>query len=135
MSPPPKLSRRTLTFGAIAVAGAAVVAGAIYEVPKLFKRRARGENADLANLLADPDQAAVVGRAIRAQMDPGPSVDAGVANDNLIREFAAETRKRLKHETLQYLLQKDTAARGTLTEVGGWVMPATLALLCVMAVD
>ena len=71
MSPPPKITRRSLTLGGMAAAGMAVIAGAIYEVPKLLKRRASGQYADLVNRLDNPEQAAMLGRAFREEM-PAP---------------------------------------------------------------
>lgn len=132
MSPPPKLSRRVVAIGGFAVAGAAVVAGAAYELPRLFKRRARGEYADLVNRLDDPDQAATVGRQILRQMDLGPSVDAGAATDNMIRQMAADIRTWLKHKSLKDLVADDIAQH-KLAEVDGWVLPTTLAGLCALA--
>lgn len=116
MSPPPKLSRRTLTIGGIAAAGAAAVAGAAYEVPRLFKHRAKGEYAQLVNLLDDPDQAAVVGRAV---------------HDEDLSE--GEVRKQLAGRSLSTSMAADSASIDRMTEAGGWVIPATLAELCVLA--
>jgi hypothetical protein len=109
MSPPPKLSRRSVTLGGIAVAAAAVVGGAIYEVPRLFKHRASGEYADLVNRLDDPDAAATVGKSIETDL-----------------------RAQLKKRTLPDILANDAAA-GKLVEADGWVLPATLAAICAMA--
>lgn len=117
MSPPPKLSRRSVTLGGIAVAAAAAVGGAIYEAPRLFKHRASGEYADLVNRLDDTEAAAAVGRSVAA--------------DNL-HEIASDIRAQLKKHPLSGLLAQD-AADGKLAEAGGWVLPATLALLCAMA--
>jgi hypothetical protein len=119
MSPPPRLSRRTLTFGAIAAAGAAAVAGAAYEVPKLFKRRARGEYAELVNRLSDPEQAAIVGRTIH--LDAG---EESAAND---------LKKRLSKKTLQQLAAEDSTELHRMVEADGWVLPLAVAELCVLA--
>ena len=118
MSPAPELSRRSLTVGGIAIAAAAAVAGAVYEVPKLFKPRARGQYADLVNLLDDPDQAGVVGRALKG------FGDAEIAQ--------ADLKKRLPGRTLSALIAED-AARGQMAEADGWVIPATLAAVCILA--
>jgi hypothetical protein len=115
MSPPPKLSRRTLTIGGLAAAGAAAVAGAVYEVPKLFKRRAHGEYADLVNRLEDPAQAAVVGRAVHDDVSE------------------SDLKKQLAAHPLPALLSDDSAHIDRMAEAGGWVIPATLAELCVLA--
>jgi hypothetical protein len=117
MGPPPKLSRRTLTFAGVAAVGAAVIAGATYEIPRLFKRHASGEYADLVNRLDDPDAAAMVGKNVEA--------------DNL-HEAAGDIRAQLKKRALSALLADDAAA-GKLTEADGWVLPSTLASICAMA--
>lgn len=119
MSPPPKLSRRTLTVGAIAAAGAAAVAGAVYEVPRLFKRRARGEYAELVNRLVDPEQAAVVGRAIHLETSE--------------ESAASDLKRRLSKKTLQELAAEDSAELHRMVEADGWVLPLAVAELCVLA--
>jgi hypothetical protein len=119
MSPPPKLSRRTLTVGAIAAAGAAAIAGAVYEAPRLFKRHARGQYADLVNRLSDPEQAAIVGRAIR--------LDAGEES------AASDLKKRLSRRTLQELAADDSTDLHRMIEADGWVLPLAVAELCVLA--
>jgi len=127
MSPPPKLSRRTLTIGGIAAAGAAIVAGALYEVPKLFKHRAQGEYAELINLLDDPDQGALVGRNVRAAArDVGPP---------LWELAGADLKKQLAKHTLSELAAEDCAQLERMAEAGGWVIPATVAELCVLAAN
>ena len=85
MSPPPKISRRGFTLGAAAMAGVALIAGAVYEVPKLFKRRARGQHADLVNRLTDPEQAAIIGRAVHLDAS-----EDSIANE-LKKRFAKNT--------------------------------------------
>ncbi|HEX4293016.1 MAG TPA: hypothetical protein VHZ29_02675 [Rhizomicrobium sp.] len=119
MSPPPKLSRRTLTFGAVAAAGVAVVAGAVHEVPRLIKHRARGEHADLVNRLSDPEQAAIVGRAIH--LDAGDESAAG------------DLKKKLSKKTLQELAAEDSLELHRMVEADGWVLPLAVAQLCVLA--
>lgn len=119
MSPPPTISRRAFTFGAAAAVGAALVAGAIYEVPKLFKRRARGEYADLVNRLADPEQAAVVGRAVH--------LDAGEET------IANELKKRLAKKSLAEIAAEDSAKLERTAEADGWVLPLAIAQLCTLA--
>ena len=122
MSPPPKLSRRSLTVGGIAVAVTAAVAGAVYEVPKLFKHRAKGQYADLVNLLDDPDQAAAVGRAVHTNNIDVP-----------IEEFVvAPFKKRLAGRPLAALAVEDSA-RGLVAEAGGWVIPQAVAEICLLA--
>ena len=123
MSPPPRLSRRTLTLGGIAAAGAAVVTGAIYEVPRLFKRRARGHYADLVNRLDDPDRAAIVGKA----------VDAGDGGHKFEEEGAADLAQRLAKHDLRTLMLEDSTDIRRVVEADGWVIPLALAELCVLA--
>ena len=125
MSPPPKISRRGFTLSAAAVAGVALVAGAVYEVPKLFKHRARGQHADLVNHLADPEQAAIVGRAIHPGVsDTGPSLE----------ELASSLLKKgLGKKSLAELAVDDAQRIDRLVEAEGWVLPLTVAALCVLA--
>lgn len=129
MSPPPKLSRRNVTIGGIAVAGAAMAAGALYELPKLFKRRARGEYADLVNRLDDPDQAAIVGRAVQRTNFLG---DVGSPFEEL---SSADLKKRLSARTLPQLMADDSAGTRPMPEADGWVIPLVLVELCVLAAE
>lgn len=122
MSPPPKLSRRGLTIGGIAVAVAAAVAG-VYEVPRLFKPRAKGQYADLVNLLDEPDKAAIVGRTFR-QNGYGPTIE----------ELAeADLKKRLHNRALPALIEEDLPRLDRMVEADGWVIPFTLATVCILA--
>jgi len=118
MSPPPKLSRRTLTLGAMAAAVAAF-AGGLYELPKLLRRHAHGEHAALINLLADPDAAAMVGRAAKSD----------IAEESA----AADLKTRLKGRALADLAREDNADLDGLVEVEGWMVPLAIAELCVLA--
>jgi hypothetical protein len=129
MSPPPKLSRRTMTMGGIAGAAAAVVAGAIYEVPKLLRHRASGEHADLVNRLEDPEKAAVLGRWLQ-QNAPGRSDIAGPSLEELA---AKDLKKRVANRPLQELMVKDAADTSRLVEADGWVIPLVLAEFCILA--
>jgi hypothetical protein len=119
MSPPPRLSRRAVTIGGIAGATAAVVLAAIYEVPKLLRHRARGEYADLVNRLDDPEKAAIVGRTL-----PEHAV--------LSKEQLSELKTALASSPLSDVAVAD-AKDGRLREADGWVLPATVAALCVLA--
>ena len=119
MSPPPKLSRRSLTIGGIAAGGTAIIAGAVYEAPKLFKRRPHGEYADLVSKLGDPEKAAVVGRAIQ---------DRG----SLTKEELSELKTALAAKPLADVAAAD-AKDDRLAEADGWVLPVTLATLCALA--
>jgi hypothetical protein len=119
MSPPPKLSRRALTIGGIAGAGAALVAVAINQVPRLLRHRARGEYADFVNRLDDPEKAAVVGRAMSARAV-------------LTKEELSELKTALGTSPLSDVAASDVK-NGRLREADGWVLPATVAALCVLA--
>lgn len=119
MSPPPKLSRRSLTIGGIAAGGAAIIAGAVYEAPKLFKRRPHGEYADLVSNLGDPEKAAVVGRVMQ---------DRG----SLTKEELSELKTALAAKPLADVAAAD-AKDDRLAEADGWVLPVTLATLCALA--
>jgi hypothetical protein len=127
MSPPPKLSRRTLTIGGIAGAAAVVVAGAVYEAPKLFKRRLHGEYADLVGKLNDPEKAALLGKRIQANAFPsdvGPSLEELAAKD---------LKKRMARNTLAELMAKDASDMAHVIEADGWVIPLVLGELCILA--
>jgi hypothetical protein len=123
-----------MTLGGIAAAGAAVIAGAVYEVPRLFRPRSRGAYADLANLLDDTDQAAIVGRKLMDQLGAGATIEPGSIVDKAVRESASEIRTQLKRAPLRDLCTADVV-KGLLIEADGWVIPATLAALCIMAAD
>ena len=125
MSPPPTLSRRALTLGGIAAASAALLAGALYEVPRLLRHRATGAYADLVNRLSDVDQAAVIGRALASQA----GTDSGASYEAL----ASDLRAKLRDHSLAELSAHD-AREGTVEEADGWVMPATVLSLCQLAV-
>jgi hypothetical protein len=119
MSPPPRLSRRAVTIGGIAGAAAAAVSGAIYEVPRLLRHRARGEYADLVNRLDDPEKAAIVGRAM-----PEHAV--------LTKEELSELKTALAAAPLSDVALAE-ARDDRLREADGWVLPATVATLCALA--
>jgi len=118
MSPPPKLSRRTVTFGSMA-AGIAILGGALYELPKFLKRRAHGAYAPLVNALPDAEAAAALGRA--------------AAGDISAEAAASDIRTRLKGKTLADLAAADSADPNGVVEIGGWVLPLSLAEMCVLA--
>ena len=126
MSPPPKLSRRTLTFGGVAAAGAAVIAGAVYEVPRLFKRRARGRYAEIVNQLDNPDSAALVGKSVEMITPDGTTT---------AEEAARDLKVRLAKQPLATLMNDDTSALESMAEANGWVIPLALAEICVLAAE
>jgi len=110
------LSRRTLTFGGIAAAALAA-AGAWYELPRLFKGGSR--RADIVGRLADPRQAAILGRA--------------VALDRMEEDFANDLHDRLRRKPLAQVLAEDAADPAHVVEAGGWIIPLTLAEICALA--
>jgi len=130
MSPPPKITRRGMTIGGIVGIAAAIVAGGIFEAPRLFKRRASGQYADLVNHLDNPEQAAALGRAFKESF-PGPGDTLSSLEDKL----APYLRSSLTKQTLPELIARDAADPRLIGEVSGWVMPATLISLCVLAAE
>ena len=125
MSPPPKITRRGMTIGGITAIGAAIIAGGIFEGPRLFKRRVKGQYAELVNLLNDPDQAAIVGRAIHLG-ESDPSVE---------RLSQTDLKQRLKGKTLSALAAEDTTYFERMVEAEGWVIPLALAEVCILAAE
>lgn len=123
MSPPPKITRRGMTIGGAVAIGAAIVAGGIFEGPRLFKRRAKGAYAELVNLLNDPDQAAIVGRAIHL----------GESDPVVERLAQTDLKQRLTHKTLSTLVMEDSAYFERMVEAEGWVIPLALAEACILA--
>lgn len=119
MSPPPKLSRRSLTIGGIAAGGAAIIAGAVYEAPRLFGHRLHGEYAQLVGKLNDPEKAAIVGRVMQDRGNPS-------------KEELSELKAALTNTSLADIATAD-AKDGRLSEADGWVLPTTLATLCALA--
>ncbi len=130
MSPPPKLSRRTLTIGAGMIAGAVVVAGATFEIPHLFKRRPRGEYADLVNRLDNPEQAAIVGRAIHFNGMEGDMTPSGRTFEDI---SAQDLKSRLAKHSVPELMKIDSSTISKMFEVDGWVIPVVLAEFCLLA--
>ena len=126
MSPPPKITRRTLTFGGLATAGVAVVAGAIYEVPRLFKHRASGRYAEIVNQLDNPDSAALVGKSVEMITPDGTT---------MAEEAARDLKTRLAKQPLASLMNDDTRALESMAEANGWVIPLALAEICVLAAE
>jgi hypothetical protein len=118
MSPPPNVSRRAVGIGALVGALAALGAGAIYELPRLLRHRARGEYADLVNRLDDPEKAALVGRTMPER---APS-----------KEDLAELRSALTNTALADVATAD-ARENRLEEADGWILPTAVATLCALA--
>jgi hypothetical protein len=130
MSPPPKITRRTITIGGAVAVGAAILAGGILEIPKLIKRRSRGHYADLVNLLNDPEQAAIVGKVIHFNSIEGDTLPDG---RTLAEISAVDLRSRLAKKTLSDLMIDDSDDPARVVEAGGWIIPMALAEICVLA--
>ncbi len=128
MSPPPKITRRGMTIGGAVAIGAALVAGGIFEGPRLFKRRARGRYADLVNRLENPEQAALVGRAV---LD---GAYQGFRDDPPFEEEASsDLRERLAENSISQLMSSDSEMISHMVEADGWVIPVVLAELSILA--
>jgi hypothetical protein len=113
-----RISRRIAVGAVAAFAGLAI---AVREVPKLLGHRHRsGPFADVLSAIDDPDSAAQFGRSCLAACQGfEPQVVA-----NLLRA-------RLKNLPLADLMQKE-ASEARIVEVGGWIIPESLALLCAL---
>jgi hypothetical protein len=114
-----------MTIGGAVAIGAAIVAGGIFEGPRLFKRRAKGQYAELVNLLNDPDQAAIVGRAIHL----------GESDPPIEKLAQSDLKERLKGKTLSALAMEDSAHFERMVEAEGWVIPLALAEVCILAAE
>jgi hypothetical protein len=117
------MSRRAAMIGAMAGAGVALTGAAVWEGRRLLRHRASGEYADLVNRLDDPAQAALLGNAILAQSPFALSAT---------EEEAPDLRAQLAKTALPDALMGDVSS-GLVVEAGGWIIPATLAALCVLA--
>ena len=76
---------------------------------------------DLIQHLIDRDAAARVGQVLR---DSVPAFN--------VKKVARELRQRFEQRNLAEVMDADTA-EGHLAEIGGWVMPQSLAELCGLA--
>ena len=111
------MKRRTLIAG-VAAAGAAVAAG-LYRFTDLFvKHYPPTPYDDVLSVLVDREEAARFGALVRAAPAPGA--------------LAAKLRAALKPHGLAGAVGADIAA-GRLTEVDGWVVPQSVALLSALA--
>jgi hypothetical protein len=126
MSPPPRITRRGMTIGGVVAVGAAIVAGGIFEGPRLFKRRARGRYADMVNQLDNPESAALVGKSVEMVTPDGMTT---------VEESARDLKERLAKQPLSALVKNDMNALDGMVEAGGWVVPISLAEVCVLAAE
>ena len=126
MSPPPRITRRGMTVGGIVAIGAAIVAGGIFEGPRLFKRRARGRYAKIVNQLDNLESAALVGKSVEMITPDGTS---------MAEEAARDLKTRLAKQPLSALMNDDASALQNMAEANGWVIPLALAEICVLAAE
>jgi hypothetical protein len=111
------MRRRTVIAG-VAAAGAAVAAG-LYRFTDLFvKHYASTPYDDVLAALLDREQAAKLGALV--PQAPAPNV------------LAARLRPILKSGGLTGAIQADIAS-GRITEIDGWVLPESVALLSALA--
>ena len=118
---PPQISRRTMVAGGGIAAALGTIALGL-TLPRWLRRHyAPTPYDDLLDHLIDRDAAARVGEAAR---DSVPTLE----NTKIAREL----RQRFEQRSLPEVLDAD-AAEGRLAEVGGWVIPVSLAELCALA--
>jgi hypothetical protein len=118
-----QLSRRTMVAGGgIAAALGAIAVG--LTLPRWFgPRYAPSPYDDLMGALVDREQAARLGFAARAAL---PHFSA--------RAAARELRQRFEQRNLAEVLDADIR-EGRIAEVGGWLLPDSLAQLCTLAAN
>ena len=116
-----RLSRRTVVAaGGIAVALGATALG--LTLPQWLGRRyAPTPYDDLLATLVDRDQAARLGDVARSAL---PAFSA--------RAAARELRQRFERRNLAEVLDADIR-EGRIAEIGGWLLPDSLAQLCTLA--
>jgi len=117
----PRLSRRTMVAGGgIAAALGATALG--LTLPRwLGPRYAPTPYDDLLATLVDREQAARLGTVARAAL---PSFSA--------RAAARELRQRFEQRDLAEVIDADIR-EGRIAEIGGWLLPDSLAQLCTLA--
>lgn len=112
-------SRRSVAIGG-GIAAALGIAALGITVPRLFGRHYRKTPYDdLFAQLIDRDAATKVGEAALETFKPGSGLPR-------------ELRQRFERRTLGEVANADLA-EGKLMEVKGWVLPESVALLCVLA--
>src|SRR5579872_7451512 len=109
---------RRFAIGAVAVAVAAVVA--VRELPLLRRHRyRRTAYDDLMSKLDDRDAAAAFGKSMQAE---------SLKTASLVTLL----RARLGTDSLAQVSQRELG-QGHVLEVGGWIVPESFTLLCVLA--
>ncbi len=113
-----KVTRR-IAIGIIAAAVAAVVA--VRELPLLRRHHyKRTPYDDLVTKLDDRESAVAFGKSLAGAQALNPAA------------LATLLRARLKTDSLAQVSQRELA-QGHVLEVGGWIVPETFTLLCVLA--
>lgn len=116
-----RVSRRTMVLGG-GVAATLFAAAFGLTFPRLFGRRyAPTPYDDLLAKLVDRDKAAQLG-AVARSAEP----------DFSAKGAARELRQRLERRTLAEVIDADITER-RVAEIGGWVVPQSLAQLCLLA--
>lgn len=120
-------SRRAVTIGG-GIAAALGIAALGVTVPRLFgKRYAKTPYDDLLALLVDRETAVRVGKRALDDIGPGAARRYGSGSG-----IATELHDSLDGRTLAQVMTVELAGQ-RLSEVGGWVLPTTLANLCLLA--
>lgn len=116
------VARRPLLAALGALAGMGVAGGAFYEASGLLGWGAsRGPYGDLLAGLGDQNKAAMVGRAVLANVHSFQPT-----------KVAESLHQAIGRTPLAAILMQD-AIQGRIVETQGWVLPQTLAQLCGLA--
>ncbi len=116
-------SRRTMIGMGAAAAGVAAIAIAAFELPLGLVRHYRHTAYDdLLGLLNDRESGARIGRAVLAALNPFDG-----------KKVASELRRTV-HGSFADAAAND-AINGRLVEAGGWVLPASFAMVCALAAE
>lgn len=116
-----RITRRTMVAGG-GIAAALFATALGLTLPRWLRHHyAPTPYDDLLDRLVDRDAAARVGQAVRETV---PSLDD--------KKIARELRQRFEERDLADVMDSDTA-EDRISEVGGWIMPKSLAELCALA--
>ena len=115
------IARRPLLAGGLAALGLAAVGAVAYEAGLFGPPYPHTPYDDLLRLLPDRAAAIALGRDVLAS---DPAFDT--------KGTATHLRGKIGHRPLEAVLMSDIES-DDLTEVKGWVLPATLAQLCALA--
>jgi hypothetical protein len=115
-----EITKRNLLTGLAALLTVSAI-GAVIELPRILHVRGHSPYDDVISATGDPDKAAIIGRAVLADL---PSFDADAT--------AKALRKRTTPDSVTEASMNDSD-KGNLLEAGGWVLPETFALACALA--